>query len=373
MSRTDYGAGSVYQRKDGRWCAAITDPQTGKRKVRYAKTEREASRALRDMQARAHDGTPVIDARTPFKSYAEWWLENRAGRNRRPSTIAVYASRLNTHVTPVLGGLKLGEVTLVHIESLLDSMHRAGASAYVIRDTRVTLSALLSDAVKSRLLRANPAQLAQLPEDMPATATRTTPSTDEVRALIECTKDTELGNLVVLLAYSGARVGEALAAQWTDLDLDTGEWRIWQTVTRTRTGGHYLGGKTKTGRSRVVMLPPAALDALRDQRTKVAAHRLAAYQWDSTHDLVFPTTTGTVRDAKPLRQELHKVAPEWPGTFHDLRHWFASVSITDTAMTSAAVSKVLGHASTRTTMDTYGHLLPESATAVSGSITRALN
>jgi len=373
MSRTDYGAGSVFQRKDGRWVAAITDPQTGKRARRYAKSEREASRALRDMQARASDGTPVMDARAPFRSYAAWWLDNRAGRNRRPSTLAVYASRLNTHAVPVLGGLKLGEITLVHIESMLDGMHRAGASAYVIRDVRVTLSALFSDAVKSRLLRANPAQLAQLPEDLPTRETRTAPTTEEVRALLEITKGTELGNLLTVLAYSGARVGEALAAQWADIDLDTGEWRIWQTVTRTRTGSHYLGGKTKTGRTRLVTLPPAALDALRDQRTKVAAHRLAAYQWDNTHDLVFPTTTGTVRDPKPLRTELHKIAPHWPGTFHDLRHWFASVSITDTTTTTAAVSKVLGHASTRTTMDTYGHLMSESATAVSGSITRALN
>jgi integrase len=268
--------------------------------------------------------------------------------------------------------MKLGEINLVHVETMLDSMHTAGASAYLLRDVRITLSALFTDAVRARQLRANPAQLAQLPEDMPNTRLRTAPSTDDVRALIEITGGTELGNYVTLLAYSGARGGEALAAQWPDIDLETGEWNIWQTVTRTRTGGHYLGGKTKTGRTRVVMLPAPAIEALKDQRTKVAAQRLAAYQWDETNDLVFPTSTGTVRDSKPLRKELHRVAPKWKGCFHELRHWFASVSITDTALTTAAVSKVLGHASTRTTLDTYGHLMSESAQAVSGSITKAL-
>ena len=50
--------GSLYQRRDGRWCAAVT-LLDGTRKVLYALTRAEASRKLTDRLKAVQDGLPV--------------------------------------------------------------------------------------------------------------------------------------------------------------------------------------------------------------------------------------------------------------------------------------------------------------------------
>lgn len=47
--------------------------------------------------------------------------------------------------------------------------------------------------------------------------------------------------------------------------------------------------------------------------------------------------------------------------FHDLRHAFASIAL-DRGINIEVVSKILGHASTTITWDTYVHLFPHSQT-----------
>jgi integrase len=159
-----------------------------------------------------------------------------------------------------------------------------------------------------------------------------------------------------------------------DIDRDHRTWRIFRTITRTRTGASVLGTATKTGRERTITLPTAAFEAIERQRIEVARARLAASWWDTTEEpLVFPTTIGTVRDSKPLRTELHDTCPWWSHSpFHSLRHFYATVTITDGALPVEVVSKVLGHASTRVTTTVYSHLMPESSQAAGEGITRAL-
>jgi integrase len=50
--------------------------------------------------------------------------------------------------------------------------------------------------------------------------------------------------------------------------------------------------------------------------------------------------------------------PEW-ATFHDLRHFYASLLI-QSGCSVKAIQKRLGHQSAVETLDTYGHLWPDS-------------
>jgi integrase len=50
--------------------------------------------------------------------------------------------------------------------------------------------------------------------------------------------------------------------------------------------------------------------------------------------------------------------PEW-ATFHDLRHFYASPLIAK-GCSVKAIHKRLGHQSAKETLDTYGHLWPDS-------------
>ena len=81
MTRAN-GEGSVYERKDGRWVAAVRDPATGKRRAAYCRSEAEAKRALRRMATNADRGEVVLGRGATLRTWVEQWLPERAGRRR---------------------------------------------------------------------------------------------------------------------------------------------------------------------------------------------------------------------------------------------------------------------------------------------------
>ncbi|HEY5135735.1 MAG TPA: hypothetical protein VIJ41_08085, partial [Candidatus Nanopelagicales bacterium] len=60
----------------------------------------------------------------------------------------------------------------------------------------------------------------------------------------------------------------------------------------------------------------------------------------------------------------------FPGSFHSLRHFYASVALS--AVPEASVSKVLGHAKRSTTTDVYGHLRESDASTVAVAVSVAV-
>lgn len=79
--------------------------------------------------------------------------------------------------------------------------------------------------------------------------------------------------------------------------------------------------------------------------------------------LVFTNTRGTPLTRSLCGEMWHRARakaglPDW-ATFHDLRHFYASLLIAK-GCSVKAVQKRLGHQSAMETLDTYGHLWPDS-------------
>lgn len=371
MTKRTNGSGSIYQRADGLWQVRATDPATGRRVSKYAPSEQQARRELRAMLSRTDAGEPALDVAASLRSYAAAWLADRAGRRRSPATVREYRRRLEQYVLPRVGGIKVSALTIVDVEDMLDELAAQGLSAASIKGARNALAAMLSDARKARQLAANVATAAQLPESITEAAPRIVPTPQQVVALIDATAGTDLGVLVTLLSGTGARVGEALAAAWADLELEGATWRIARTATRDLRGAAVLGARTKTGDTRTVALPADAVAALREQRARIAEARLAAGTAWQDLDLVFPTSVGTVRDSHNVRKQLRQVAPTFPGSFHGLRHAFATAAVS-VLPSDAAVAKVLGHRRKATTVDLYSHLRGDDSRTVANAVSNQL-
>lgn len=362
------GEGSIRQRKDGRWEVAVVDPITRNRRSSYTKTEAEAKRALRRMTARADQGETILDAGATLRAYCETWLTDRAGKRRRESTVREYAYRMNKWVLPKLGSLRLREVTVIDVEDLLDGLVAKGLAAGSVVAIRNALAALMHDAVRARHLRVNVARMAQLPESVAGRGKPVVPPTDEqVKALVKHVAGSDLAPIVAVCAGTGARIGEVLAMRWDDVNLDESAWTISRTVTRNLEGSAVIGHKTKTGETRVVPLRTEVVKALRAQSKKVAAAQLRSAYWQD-QGLVFPSSIGTVQDPHNVRRALkpHLTAIGFPGSFHSLRHWFASFAVTIASDTQ--VAKVLGHARTSTTSDIYAHLRHSEAARITDAV-----
>lgn len=99
---------------------------------------------------------------------------------------------------------------------------------------------------------------------------------------------------IVVLAYTGMRVGEMYALQWEDIDWEREAIEIQRAVSR----GHVTTPKTGVGRS--VYMPPPVAAALR-------AHRQEQLRAGAA-PLVFPSTTGGHRATSGLRKALELAA-----------------------------------------------------------------
>jgi integrase len=153
--------------------------------------------------------------------------------------------------------------------------------------------------------------------------------------------------LISFALFTGCRAGEILGAAWKYIDWDSGEFN----VRRAFREGHFQEPKTRTS-YRSIALPAFLLKELR-------AWRLACPK--SPHDLIFPNLDGRpmsysnliTRGFHPARKRacIRKIR------FHDLRHTFASLMISN-GEDIVSVSRLMGHANASFTFNVYCHMLP---------------
>jgi integrase len=250
--------------------------------------------------------------------------------------------RLNSFVSPTLGPHRLRDLRDRDVERAMDEWRRCGQSRESIRGIQNALAAALEDAVRRELL-------AEVVGD-------------------------PLEPLVLLIAYTGCRIGEALGACWADIDLDRRSWSLQRTLTRTSSGGVRLGDVPKAGEARVLPLSEEICAALRQQRRDVASLRLAAGALWQDMDLVFPSTIGTPIHPNNARTRFRPIAKraDFPASFHSLRHFMVSVAAAS-GESIVVVAKLIGHKRVSTTEDLYTHLFEGDALRVSSAVSSAVN
>ncbi|MEV7968269.1 site-specific integrase [Sphaerisporangium sp. NPDC088356] len=170
-------------------------------------------------------------------------------------------------------------------------------------------------------------------------------------------------------AYTGARRGELLNLQWSDVDLDGKQIAI--TGSAAFIDGERIEGTTKSGRKRIVSLDDRTVRVLREQRRRQAADKLAVgEEWRGTDDYVFTTGWGepvhpdTVSSLiatviKRYNNPVQGAKPKDPlphARLHDLRHIHATTLLL-AGVPVHVVAARLGHADPSITLRVYAHVI----------------
>ena len=160
-----------------------------------------------------------------------------------------------------------------------------------------------------------------------------------------------------LIAYTGMRRGEALALKWEHVDLDNCHVVVKQSLSVPTDGIVIASPKTESSH-RIVDLDHRTVEILRAHRERQLA--LAAKLGVPPPKKLFPRHDrdewqhpNTVRYAvRTLSQQAG--CPYI--TLRSLRHFHATVALKATK-DIAVVSKRIGHASPKTTLEVYAHVL----------------
>lgn len=335
----------------GRWRVRWYDPD-GKPKARTFDRKPAAETYRHQVLTRLGDGSYRDPAagRVQFAEVADTWLASTVHLKRSSRTS--YREALETYVTPRWGTTPVDlirhEDITVWIGKLLSEPGAKGdkpIGASRVRSVHRVLHMVLAWAVKNGRIAVNPASGINLPRR---------PPTDHVylgHVQVEAlaTAAGEHRALILLLAYTGLRWGEASALKVGRVDLDAKRAHV--VIAFGDDDGELYEDTPKDHERRAVPLPPFLVDELKS----LVVGR-------DPEELVFTAPRGGPLRYHNFRNRAFDLAVKAAGvptiTPHKLRHTAASLAIAAGADVKV-VQTMLGHASATETLNTYGHLWPD--------------
>lgn len=363
------GSGSIMHTSEGwRVQVRVYDEFTGKsRQIRRRARSRDHARNLLRELLKTDRAVRVSDPTITLADYLRSWShQNLPGIGLAPSTVRIYRQCLLDYGIPAAASLTLRDLTPSQAQRWLSRVRetrklvvdpnsgdrvRAGdqIAASSARNTYVAALRALDTAVRDGILRVNPLRGVDRPS-VPRAAVPVTKPDETDRLLVACT-GRRIEPLVLFVAFTGCRIGEALALRWEDVDLDSA------TVVIRR--GSHARAATKSGKFRSITLLPEVAEALLSVRSRTRRERLAVGTGWHDAGLVFTSATGHQLDRSNVTHELQRalraagVTTERP--WHSLRHGFAH-RLLKKGVPLPLVSALLGHSGIAITADTYGHL-----------------
>jgi integrase len=312
----------------------------------------EGGRAARaEVVSKLARGERVAPSRRAFAEVADAWLA--AKMRLAPRTRQRYEEIVRVHLLQRFAARRISDISEDDVLRLIAEMEAAGCSPGTCRKGLVVLSGILGYAARRGMLPVNPVlRLERGERPQPERREMRILDREGIARLLNATAPT-YRPLLATAVFTGLRLGELLGLTWADLDLNAGLVRVRKQLDRT---GKRVSPKTPWA-VREIELMPALVQALRVHR-----EQRFAIGWASPEDFVFGTGHGTplhyrnvVR--RGLDAAVNRAGLDGGGRlrFHDLRHTFASLLIAE-GVDVVFVSRKLGHASVKTTLDVYVHL-----------------
>jgi len=211
------GEGSIHQQTNGLWVAAIElPPRDGERRRKVARRKKKAD-AIDALTEMVKDLKERGDLPTKGQNVAQWctyWVEEISKKQDRPNTYRGYRVAVNNHIIPVIGNVKLENLTAAHVRRVYDNMINAkGLSSTTALHAHRTMSRSFKIAMREGRIGRNPAALT----DAPLKAVPTLEALDltEALALMEhVAEDDRMGARWATALLTGARRGEVIGLEW---------------------------------------------------------------------------------------------------------------------------------------------------------------
>jgi integrase len=286
------------------------------------------------------------DPRLGRTRLADWVGEWRATRtNVTAQTRIRDEASIRNHILPSLGPVPIGQLQPVNIAQWVAELDAKGLAPATTRKAYQLLSAALSSAVDNGLIPVSPCRRIKLPKLVPPVMRFLEPQ--EIEDLAGAS-DERYRAMVLSAAYTGLRFGELAALHIERFDALRKTLRVEESLSEVR--GEFVFKSPKSSASRrSVSVPSFVVDEL--------AQHLAQHA-DGSGLLFSAPSGGPIRRTNFRRRvwlPAVRASVGEPCTFHDLRHTHAALLIAQ-GEHPKVIQERLGHASIKTTLDTYGHL-----------------
>lgn len=379
MSRTrkSNGDGSIYyDEKNSKYYAEIkwTDRNGEKHRKKFSNARKNVVKnKLEEFKRQLLISSGNLSATdVTFEEFATNWLNTTLKYKLKPTSLNRKEVTLVNQVYPHIGNIPINQITHADIQDMVDALYNEGLSYSTIKKAYEAVNGCIRAYRIKSAIPFNPCEGITLPANIQRSVSNIVFFNEEQRILIkeEATRRYgngkpvyRLGNAIIVLMYTGLRIGELLALTWDDVDFENKTISVDKNAVVVKATPsnkaryeiiNQLSTKTKSGR-RIIPMSATACIAMRE---------IFNINGDKKH--VMSTETGTQNLPRNINRMFHSILTKTgisKGTkdlcgVHALRHTFASMLFQNGCEVKVA-SEILGHSDTKITENIYIHVIQQ--------------
>lgn len=293
------------------------------------------------------------------------WLNNYEKERVKPRTYSRYQSLIELHLIPEFGDFPIEELKRRNIQDFLYKKKKIGnlingksLSSTSVNLMLTVLNMAFEYALDMELCESNPCvRLKRIPVDYKQIEAFTRSEQKKLETYIKKSNDRRLFGILLDL-YSGMRIGELIALEWSDIDFEKKIIHINKTAYRdkSKTGKWEVCiDKPKTKSSeRIIPIPACMIDIMKK------------YSLSSTSCYVVENKKSeqmSVRSYQFIFEKLTEKVGVRKLNFHAIRHTFATRAI-ECGMDIKTLSEIMGHKNATITLNRYAHSMLDTKIAM---------
>lgn len=284
-----------------------------------------------------------------FFDWLDRWLAVYVKPSVKNITFSRYASIVKVRIKPALGALRVEELTTPVLQEFISQLPER-YSANSIKLTCFVIKSALTCAAEEGIIK--PLKKLRCPKAR--------------EKKVECFSKQEQAKLeefvmhspqikycgILLTLYTGLRIGELLALEWSDIDFKNGFLQVTKTCYDSWVDGQYVKAtdapKTDSA-CRIIPVPPPILKVLASvQKRSKSRYVVSRNSGENVSCRGYQFNFGSV---------LKKLGIPHRG-FHSLRHTFATRAI-ECGVDVKTLSEIMGHSNPVITLKRYTHSMME--------------
>lgn len=364
------------QRKDKRYSARYVS-KSGKRIEKYFNNLPEARNWLANSKYEDNYNRFGITSTVTVDTWFNYWYDNLIV-DLSPNTRRNYEERYRINIQPSIGKMIISDVKPMHCKLILNKMLENYAGS-TIRQTYIAMGTMFRAAVMNDVIAKHPMNGVRYTKPIKSASDHRVLSVEEQKRFLEVAKSSHNYYQYAFILETGLRTGELIGLTWDSIDWENHKLTVNKTLEFRHKQKFWRAGPPKTQTSyRTIPLTAQAFSILLELKEKRQTQKLSkelsqvltftdrlSGQSSSLvmSDLVFINfRTGMPAKNSSYDTHLYKLCEAAgipPFSMHTLRHTYATRAI-ESGMQPKILQKLLGHASIKTTMDTYVHVTDDS-------------
>lgn len=355
------------------WQATVELPGIGRQRRRVIKRSKDwqvASDLLTELEKTRAENPQMATRSLTVEAWMDLYFRTIASKKQRPKTLNNARGLIRNHVIPVIGHVKVDQLTPAGLRAVTDTILDRGLSSTTARQVHFILSGALAYAIREGLLIRNVAKLMDVPP-LNVTDLKALTAEQAVHLVLDARASGDrLWALWAAALFTGARQGELLGLEInrvsSHLDLSWQLQRItWQhgcnpfcgrkrgTDCRQRTlnapadwahrptiGGLWLAGPKSKAGIRVIPLVEPLLSIINEHIAETAGE-------PNQFDLVWRTPNGAPIDPRVESEAWHAALEhaKLPDVrLHDARHTTIDL-LYEAGVPEDVITEIVGHSS----------------------------